>query len=162
MSFLRKLFSKRTEPLPDIPPEFLQENAPDWLIELNGNDRANADAFSIRVQLFQSSRSAKAEILLFPKDQSGEAKKAPTTLSHPEINHLFVILGFSYPDEITDVPAESDDGLAATMSIYRQNPFTLRSANCNFAGWLDSRKSGPPAVEIGRILLGARTRAIAP
>src|SRR5580704_10709331 len=147
MKLLKQLFSKRTEPLPDVPPEFLQENAPDWLIELNGKDPSSTDAFSIRVQLFSSQRSAKAEVLLLSEAQSGPPKRATTTLSHPEINHLFVILGFSYPDEIADVPAESPDGLAATISIYRQSPFTLRSANCNFAGWLDSRKSGPPAVE---------------
>src|SRR5580698_1834892 len=151
MNFLKKLFSKRTEPLPDIPPEFLQENAPDWLIEMNANDPVKSNAFSIRVQLFASQRSAKAEVLLLSSSGQSEApKKIPTTLSHPEINHLFVVLGFSYPDEITDVPAEIDDGLAATISIYRQSPFTLRSANCNLSAWLESRKSGPPIVEIGR------------
>lgn len=160
MNFLKKLFSKRTEEPADVPPEFLQANPPDWLIDLKGQDLADGSTFSIRVQLFQPARTGVAEIVILPRDQSGEPRNATTDLTRPEIDRLFVILGFSFPNEIENVPADVPDGMPVTISIYRQSPFLLRSAACNLAGWLDSRKSAPTAVEIGRILLEARTRAL--
>lgn len=160
MNLLKKLFSKRTEEPADVPPEFLQQEPPDWLIDLKGQELPDGNTFSIRVQLFQSARTGTAEIVVLPHDQSGEPKSAAADLTRIEIDRLFVILGFAFPDEIATVPAADPDGLPVTISIYRQSPFTLRSAACNLAGWLDSRKSAPTAVEIGRILFETRTRAL--
>jgi hypothetical protein len=160
MNFLKKLFSKRTEEPADVPPEFLQAIPPDWLIDFKGQDLAGGSTISIRVQLFQTARTGAAEIVVLPHEPSVQPKNATTDLTRTEIDRLFVILGFSFPDEIEDVPADVPDGLPVTISIYRQSPLLLRSATCNLAGWLDSRKSAPTAVEIGRILLEARTRAL--
>jgi len=160
MNFLKKLFSRRTEETADVPPEFLQANPPDWLIDLKAQDLAGGNTISIRVQLFQPARTGVAEILILSHEPSGQPKEATTDLTRIEIDRLFVILGFSFPNEIENVPTDVPDGLPVTISIYRQSPFLLRSATCNLAGWLDSRKSAPTAVEIGRILLEARTRAL--
>jgi hypothetical protein len=160
MNFLKKLVSKKVEETPEAPPEFLQENPPDWLIDLKGQEPPDGNHFSIRIQLFQTNRSGSAEILVLPRDQSGQPKNATTDLTRPELDRLFVILGFSFPDEIATVSTDAGDGLPITISIYRRNPFTHRAAGCDLAAWLDSRKSGPPVVEIGRIALESRQRIL--
>src|SRR5271154_6596187 len=105
MNFLKKLFGKKPEEPAEVPPEFLQENAPDWLINLNGRELPDGNPFSIRVQLYQSLRAGSAEILVFPTNRPGPPKTATIDLSRPEIDKLFVILGFSFPDEIASVSA---------------------------------------------------------
>ena len=76
MNFLKKLFSKKVEETPEAPPEFLQENPPDWLIDLKGQESPDGNSFSIRIQLFQTERSGTAEILVLPRDQFGEPRNA--------------------------------------------------------------------------------------
>lgn len=160
MNFLKKLFSKPAPPPPDVPPEFLQENSPNWLIDLKAKQLPDGDVFSVRVQLFQQSRIGTAEILVLPRNQSGLPTSVIAKLSSPELDRLLVILGFSFADEIASVPGAAAEGLSTSLSIYRQDPFTLRTAVCNLAGWLNSRKPAPPAIEIACLLLDVRNRSL--
>src|ERR1700722_7874567 len=110
MSFLKKLFAKKTAEPADVPPEFLQTDAPDWLIDLKGKPSPEGNAFSIRVQLFQSLRTGVAEILVLPRNEAGQPVPAATDLVRTEIDKLFVILGFSFPDDIASVASNAGDG----------------------------------------------------
>jgi hypothetical protein len=159
MNFLKKLFAKKPEETAEVPPEFLQENPPEWVIILNGRELPDGGTLSIRAPLFQSQRDGVAEVTYLP-GQGGQPQSGSAKFTRPEIDKLFVILGFSFPNEIATVAGPADEGMPVTVTIYRESPFYLQVADCNLAGWLDSRKSGPPVVEIGRILLETRSRAL--
>jgi hypothetical protein len=160
MNFLKRLFSKPAREPADVPPEFLQETPPDWLLDLKGKESPEGSNFSIRVQLFTAQRTGTAEILILPRDESEQPKTATTELARPELDKLFVILGFSFPDEMESVPVDDSEGPSVTLSVHRREPLQMRSADCNLAGWLDSKKTGAPVIEISRILIAARNRAL--
>jgi len=46
------------------------------------------------------------------------------------------------------------------LLVYRRDPSAMKAASCNLAGWVDSKKPGPPAIEISRVLLGIYHRAL--
>ena len=162
MNFLRKLFARKPAETAEVPPEFLQENPPEWIIIMNGRELPDGGTFSIRAPLFQSRRGGVAEITSLPSKTGGEARTITVDFTRPEIDRLFIVLGFSFPKEIATVAGPTDDGVPVTMSIYRENPFNLCTADCNLADWIDSRKSAPPVIEIGRVLLEARRRTLPP
>jgi hypothetical protein len=155
MNLFRWLFPRRKEPAFDLPPEFMEEDAPDWVIALEGKELPQGKEFSVRVLLSEASRTGTTKL------GRGSVETAGPDLARPEIDRLLVILGFSFPDDITNVGAgETDDGLPVHITIYRQEPSAMRAATCNMAGWVDSKKSGPPAIEIGRALLEVQRRAM--
>jgi hypothetical protein len=162
MNFLRKLFAKKPAETAEVPPEFLQENPPEWIIIMNGRELPGGGGFSIRAPLYQLRRSGVAEITGLPSQAGGEARTITVDFTRPEIDRLFIVLGFSFPKEITTIAGPSDSGVPVTITIYRESPFNLCTADCNLADWIDSRKSGPPAIEIGRVLLEARRRTLPP
>lgn len=160
MNFLKKLFAKKASELADVPPEFLQENAPDWLIDLKGNEMPNGNTFSLRVQLYQSLRTGFAEILVLPREPGGQPTTASADLDRIDLDRILVILGFSFPGEIASIHADAADGLPVTVSVYRRHPFAFCLADCNLAAWLGSKQPAPAVVEIGRILLQIKARAL--
>ncbi len=163
MNFLKRIFSKSKPEaeLPELPPEFEQADPPDWLIDLKGASLAQGNRFSIRVQLTTATRRGTTDVVILPRKE-GEHPISLTVLwnSHA-VDKLFVILGFSFPEEIADVPASPADALPIDLTIHRREPYSLSAANCNLGGaWLGSKKSGPPAIEISRILLAAAEPAL--
>ncbi len=160
MNLFKKLFSRRKEEMPDLPPEFLQETPPDWLIDAKGQRLPIGNRFSIRVQLTDVSRVGIAEILILPANENEQPQSAVTELLKPEIDRLFVILGFSYPEDIADVAPGEETGTPASISIHHREPYSFKLAECDLAAWLDTKKSGPPVVEIGRVLMEALNRAL--
>jgi hypothetical protein len=157
MNFLKRLFGHKESP-PELPPEFMQENPPDWLIDLKGAGLPHGNRFSIRVQLSDKARTGTAEILILPRKDGEEPKSANGALARSEVDRLFVILGFSFPGDIANVPAQVVDGMPLNISIHRHEPYAVAAGNCNLAGWMESRKPGPPVIEIGKILLEAQIR----
>ena len=162
MNFLRKLFAKKPVETAEVPPEFLQENPPEWIIIMNGRELPNGGSFSIRAPLFQVERRGVAEIITLPSQVGGEGRTITVDFTRPEIDRLFIVLGFSFPKEFATVAGPTDSGVPVTITIYRETPFNLCACDCNLAGWIDSRKSGPPVIEIGRVLLEARRRTLPP
>ena len=160
MNFLKRLFGRRKAEPQELPPEFLQENPPDWLIDLKGQMHPDGRRFSVRVQLSKTSRAGTAEILALPGIDAGQPKSVTADLNRVEIDRLLVILGFSFPDDISDVAAELTEGLRVDIAVHRREPYLLAVARCNLTGWLDSKKSGPPAIELGRILVEAQRRTL--
>ena len=160
MNFLKRLFGGRKSEPQELPPEFLQENPPDWLIDLKGQLPPGDRRFSIRAQLSETSRAGTAEILVLPRNDVEQPKSATAELDRVEIDRLLVILGFSFPEDITDVAAELTEGLRVSIAVHRREPYLLAVVRCNLTGWLDSKKSGPPAIELGRILIEARRRTL--
>jgi len=159
MNFFKRLFGRKETPL-ELPPEFLQETPPDWLIDMKGAGLPHGNRFSIRVQLTDSARAGTAEILILPCSEGEEPKNASGALARSEVDRLFVTLGFSFPGDIGDVPAQVIDGIPVNISVHRHEPYSLAAGECNLAGWTDSRKSGPPVIEIGKILLEAQGRIL--
>ena len=48
------------------------------------------------------------------------------------------------------------DVLPIDLTVHRREPYALSTAKCNLGGvWLESKKSGPPVIEISRILLAS-------
>ena len=162
MSFLTRLFSKRKEKLDDLPPEFLQETPPDWFIDLKGQELAAGKRFSIRVQLFETARVGTAEILILPAQPGEQPKTADAQLARPEVDRLLVMLGFSFPQDISDTAVGEQTGLPVDILVYRRDPFSQVSAHCDLTGRLDSKTQMPPGVEIGKILVGASQRRALP
>jgi hypothetical protein len=160
MNFLKRLFGKRKSEPQELPPEFLQENPPDWLIDLKGQLLPDGRRFSVRVQLSETSRAGTAEIFVLPRNDTEQPKGASGELNRIEIDRLLVILGFSFPDDIADVAVELTEGLRANITVHRRGPYAQAVARCNLTGWLDSKKSGPPAIELGRILVEAHRRTL--
>src|SRR4051812_21746858 len=130
MNFLKRLFSKRAEPA-ELPPEFLEQNPPDWLIELSGQGLPHGNAFQIRVSLFEANRSGSAHIFVVPRTAEEKEQSAQIELSRPEFDRLKIILGFSFPDDITNVPSEYADGLPFNLVIHRREPHSTRAAQSN-------------------------------
>jgi len=160
MSLLSRLFSKKkTEPL-ELPPEFQQDNPPDWLLDLKGAGLPHGGAFSVRVQLWQGARIASADILLLPEKEGAAPRNTSAELISSEVDRLLVLLGFSFPDQIESVPSDAKDGIPVTLSLYRQEPYCEIISTCNLADWIDTRKSRPPAVEIGLVLLDIQQRTL--
>lgn len=159
MNFLKRLFGHKEKPL-ELPPEFLQENPPDWLIDLKGAELPEGRRFSVRVQLSASTRAGHIEVVALPRNEREELKTVGAALDRGEIDRLFVILGFSFPADIAGIPDDAESGLPANISIHHREPYSTASADCNLAGWLESRKPGPPIIEIGKILLEAQRRVL--
>jgi hypothetical protein len=160
MSFFKRLFGRRKPEPQELPPEFLQGNPPDWLIDLKGQLPPDGRRFSILVQLSETARTGTVEILILPRNDADQPKSATVELNRLEIDRLLVILGFSFPADITDVGADPSEGFCADIAVHRREPYMLAAARCNLTGWLDSKKSGPPAIEIGRILVEAQRRTL--
>src|SRR5438045_2688308 len=108
MNFLKRLFGHREKPQ-ELPPEFLQENPPDWLIDLKGAALPHGNRFSIRVQILDTTRAGTVEVVMLPLKDGEEPKSASGALAQTEIDRLFVILGFSFPGDIANVPAQAID-----------------------------------------------------
>jgi hypothetical protein len=161
MSLFQWLFGKKAAP-PESPPEFLQAAPPDWLIEMKGHGLPQGGSFSIRTQVFAATRTASADILDFPREAGGEPVSKTVNLERLELDRLLVILGFSFPQDLAEVSAEVKDGLPVTVTVFRRDPSAAASARCNLAGWLDPRKTAPPVVEIGRILMELKRRGLGP
>ena len=159
MNFLKRLFGRKEEPV-ELPPEFLQSAPPDWLIELKGQLAPSGGRFSIRAQLSEASRTGLADVLVLPAEPGAEPRTAAVELERLEFDRLLVVLGFSFPGDIAEVAAGTESEPAASLAIHRREPYETASAECCLAGRLDSRKSEPPVVEIGRILIGAMRRAM--
>lgn len=159
MGFFGKLFGQGKTAAVELPPEFLEDSPPDWLIELKGREFPNGNVFSVRARLSKTERAGKADIFLLPRADAESPKSATTELERLEIDRLLVILGFSFPVDIDDIPGETESGLPVSLTIHRLAPYSSRSASCNLAGWRDSRQPAPPVVEIGGILAKSRDRA---
>lgn len=159
MNLFKWLSKQKAEP-PEPPPEFLQAAAPDWLVEVKGRDLPKGGSFSIRAQIFDAARTATVDMVVFPRGEGGEPTSKCVPLDGPELDRLRVILGFSFPQDIAEVPGATDDGLSVRVTIFRREPPAAASAGCNLADWLDSRKSAPPVVEIGKILIELKRREL--
>jgi hypothetical protein len=75
-----------------------------------------------------------------------------------EAGRLLVLLGFSFPNDITNVGAPAMDGIPAMLSAHQREPYRLKEGNCNLMSWLDSKKSPPPTIEIALLLLNVKER----
>jgi hypothetical protein len=159
MNFLKRLFGRKETPV-ELPPEFLQEEPPDWLIDLKGAALPHGNRFSIRVQILHATRAGTVEIVMLPRNDGEEPKSTNGALAQTELDRLLVILGFSFPGDIIDVPAQVIDGMPVNISIHRHEPYSMAAGECNLAGWMDARKPGPPVIEIGKILLEAQQRIL--
>jgi len=97
---------------------------------------------------------------MLPRKDGEEPKSASGALAQTEIDRLFVILGFSFPGDIANVPAQVIDGMPVNISIHRHEPYAMAMGECNLSGWMDSRKPGPPIIEMGKILIEAQGRIL--
>src|SRR5690349_787758 len=103
MNLFKWLFGKKEIPV-EIPPEFLQENPPDWLMDLKSPSLVAGNAMSVRVQLFAAARTGTADVILLPS--TGQDPRSVTAqLERTEIDRLLVILGFSFPADFESVAA---------------------------------------------------------
>lgn len=159
MNLFKWLFKKKPEP-PEPPPEFLQAAAPDWLIEVKGRVFPAGGSFSIRAQVFAAARTATADMVVFAGEARGEPTSKTANLGRLDLDRLLVILGFSFPQDIAEIPGAREEGLPVTVTIFHRAPLAAQSASCNLADWLDSRKSAPPVVEIGRMLVELKRRTL--
>lgn len=159
MGLLGKLFGKTKAAAEELPPEFLEDSPPDWLIELKGREMPDGNVFSVRAQLGKVTRVGQADVFILPRTDAEVPRSASIDLEKLDIDRLLVILGFSFPADIDDIAGESDSGLPVNMTIHRLAPYAARSATCNLAGWRDSKQPAPPVVEIANILVRARERA---
>lgn len=160
MSLFSKIFSRRKKEAPDPPPEFLQATPPDWLIEAKGQAGTDGDRFSIRVQLNDQSRTGNADVVQWLPEESQQPRTAQIELLRSEIDRLFVILGFSFPDDIHDVSPGDHTGTPVSVTVHRREHYAFKFGDCDLAAWLHTKKSGPPVVEIGRVLMAVRERAL--
>lgn len=160
MSFLKRLFGKQKEEAPELPPEFLQSEPPDWLLDLKGTGLPQSGSFSVRVQLWNGSRQGSADIIILPGEEGQEPQNATAPLLKSEIDRLFVVLGFSFPHDIESVVSTVKGGLPVTLSVHRHEPYAVKTTEYNLAGWIDSRQTRPAAVEIGWLLLEIQKRVL--
>lgn len=158
MNFFKRLFGGKEMAPAEPPPEFLQASPPDWVIDLKGRIEEGDPVFSIRAQIYQSARKGTAEVIILPREPGGEPRSATVELERLELDRLFVVLGFSFPADFASVAGEA--GAALKMMICRREPFVECAVDCDLSGWLDSRKSAPPVIEIGRIMLELQRRAL--
>jgi hypothetical protein len=160
MNFLKRLFGGKEKPV-ELPPEFLQSDPPDWLVELRIGASPGTSAFSARAQIHETARTGTVEVVVLPSGPGAEPKHAATALLRVELDRLLVILGFSFPDDIASTTGGEGEGtMPATVAIHRREPFAVVEGECDLSRWLDSRKSGPPVVEVARILVQTRQRAL--
>jgi hypothetical protein len=132
----------------------MQADPPDWLIDLKGASLAHGNHFSIRVQLVNATRKGEADVVILPRMEGEFPRSATMDLPQSSADKLFVILGFSFPNDFADVAAQPKDVLPIDLTVHRREPYALSTAKCNLGGvWLESKKSGPPVIEISRILL---------
>ncbi len=154
MSFLGRLFKKKPEP-PEPPPEFLQADPPDWLIDMKGQEFPAGGRFAMRVQVHESARVATVDVVHWPAAEGAEPVAHTASLARADLDRLLVVLGFSFPQDLADIPGPEDSGIPVTMTVYRREPLAAQSAGCNLSEWLDSRKSAPAVVELARLVRGA-------
>ncbi len=159
MGLLGKLFGKTKSAPEELPPEFMEDSPPDWLIELKGQEMPDGSVFSVRAQLRKITRIGTADILILPRTDAEVPRSATTDLEKLDIDRLLVILGFSFPADIDDIAGETTSGLPVSLTIHRLAPYASRLATCNLAGWRDSKQPAPPVVEIANILVRTRDRA---
>src|SRR4051812_42692832 len=116
MGFLKRLFSKPAE-LPEQPAEFLRDEAPEWLITLN-EDLEGGSATELRLGLFESTRSGSAQVI----SRIGVELKQSTQvdLTRQEFDRLMVILGFSFPNDISAVPAGTEESFVTIIVCKRE------------------------------------------
>ena len=106
------------------------------------------------------SRTGIVEIVILPLNENKQPKSAQTELLRQEIDRLFVILGFSFPEDIDHVAPGEVEGVPVSITIHRREPYSCRCVECDLASWLGTRNPGPPVVEIGRVLMDAQERAL--
>jgi len=151
MSILNWLFKKKPE-LPEPPPEFLQADAPDWLVDIKGQEFPGGRRFSIRAQVHAAARTATADIVRWPATEGAEPVAHSANLPRADLDRLLVILGFSFPQDFVDIPGSEHEGISVNVTVFRRDPLAAQGAACNLSEWLDTRKSAPPVVEIGKML----------
>jgi hypothetical protein len=155
MSFLKKLFSKKAE-LPEQPSEFLREEAPDWLVGLT-EELDDGTSTEVRLSLFESTRSGSAQVIT---RAGGELKQSvQVDATRQEFDRLMVILGFSFPSEVNSVPAGTEESFV-TIYVHKREPYFKRGGKCNLSGWVNTKKSGPPLIEIGKIVTDIKRRGL--
>lgn len=159
MNFLKRLFSKKSEAV-EQPLEFLEEIPPDWLITLSGQVLPHGNAFQIRASLFEANREGTARIFVVPRSPEEKERCADVAISSSEFNRLKVTLGFSFPDDIASVASEYADGLPFRLAIHRREPYSIREGESNLAGWLESKASQPPLIEIAKLLIEIKRCAL--
>lgn len=160
MNLLKKLFSRKKEEAPDLPPEFHDASPPDWLLAAKGQNLRDGTTYSIRAQLIDSPRGGVADVVVWPPSDKEQPRAARTGLAKTEVDQLFVILGFSFPKDVGSIDPGSETGIPMTISVHRREPYATITAECDLASWVGTKKSGPPAIEMGRILWSARERAV--
>jgi len=161
MSLLRKLFGGRKAVPEERPPEFLVPSPPDWLIAVEGRWLPQRKILSVRAQLTEASRKAAAEVTIGSRDPGAPVERAAGQLERTEIDRLLVILGMSFPNDITSLSVEIVEGLPLNIVIYRREPFTKLEAHCNLTGWFEIKRTPPPVVEISKILISFQRRTLA-
>jgi len=160
MSFFSWIFQRKTPAL-EPPPEFLEPDPPDWLLELNGLSVSARRNFSIRAPIWREKRVGRAEIILLPIDPQSEPGRAGAELDRIDLDRLLVLLGFSFPGDIADAAGAEDTGLPVRLTIFRHQPLESRSARCNLANWLQIRQTAPPpGIELSKILFLAANRML--
>jgi hypothetical protein len=158
MSFFKRLFGKKEKIALKLPPEFLQAEPPDWLLELKVNSTPQSTGFDARIQLLAETRTGSATLEVQSTVKNGEPQTATADLTPIEAGRLLVLLGFSFPNDIGNVGALAADGVPATLAVHRREPYQLREGSFNLTNWLDSKKSQPPTVEIALVLMAVKQR----
>jgi hypothetical protein len=84
MNFIKRLFGRKETP-PELPPEFLQDDPPDWLIDLKGAALPHGNRFSIRVQILNATRTGTMEIVMLPRKDGEEPRSASGALAQTDL-----------------------------------------------------------------------------
>jgi hypothetical protein len=160
MNFFKRLFGKKEKFSLEVPIEFLQAEPPDWLLELKVRFQPHGGALTVRAVLQSEAKTGSAAFEIQPLAGKGALQTASADLAQIEAGRLLVLLGFSFPDDIASVGGPVIDGIPATLSVHRREPYCLKEGSCNLMNWLDSKKSQPPTVEIAMMLLGVKNRVL--
>jgi len=160
MNFFKRLFGKKEKFSLEVPIEFLQASPPDWLLELKVKIMPRGGAFTVKVWLRAETRIGNASVEIEPTNGQAATQTATADLGQVEAVRLLVLLGFSFPDDIASVGGPVMDGIPATLSVHRREPYCLKEGSCNLMNWLDSKKSQPPTVEIAAMLLNVKDRVL--
>ena len=132
----------------------MQVDPPDWLIDMQGASLGHGNHFSIRIQLVDATRKGTADIVILLHEEGELPRSATMDLPQLVADKLFVTLGFSFPDDIGSLPMPTQEILPIDLTIHRREPHVLVSARFDLGGvWLETKKSGPPVIEISRLLL---------
>jgi hypothetical protein len=159
MNFFRWLFPKRRPKILEVPDEFLLPDPPDWLLELKVEFLPGGDNFNVRVRLSAASKGGSAGLRIQPRAGNGDPQEALVNLMDSEAARLLVLLGFSFPDDITDVGEIVIDGVPAKLRIHQREPYAVKEGDTNLIHWPDPKKSHPPTLEIILLLIGVFDRA---